>query len=136
MSGKSEIRYYYNKSGMLMATVIPKEFSVSGIKFITNNDSLMQVACMGHKEGHSIHPHSHNKSNRIVEYTCETLIMKKGIMEVDLYDEEIWMETFVLRKGDILTLYSGGHGFRMIESVEMVEIKQGPYLGENDKTRF
>ena len=28
------------------------------------------------------------------------------------------------------------HGFQVLEPVEMIEIKQGPYSGENDKTRF
>lgn len=136
MHSKSEIRYYYDKNGIIMATVIPYEYSTSGIKFITNDDSFMQVACMEHGEGYEIQRHYHNPLNRIVGYTCETLIIKKGIMEVNLYDEQILTETFMLRCGDILTLYSGGHGFRMIEPVEMVEIKQGPYLGETDKTRF
>ena len=30
----------------------------------------------------------------------------------------------------------GGHGFQVLEEVEMVEIKQGPYLGAKDKIRF
>lgn len=31
---------------------------------------------------------------------------------------------------------SGGHGFEVIEDVETVEVKQGPFSGDNDKTRF
>jgi hypothetical protein len=41
-----------------------------------------------------------------------------------------------LEAGDVILLVSGGHGFEVIEEVEMIEVKQGPYLGEHDKTRF
>ena len=57
MHSKSEIRYYYDKNGIIMATVIPYEYSTSGIKFITNDDSFMQVACMEHGEGYEIITH-------------------------------------------------------------------------------
>ena len=56
---------------------------------------------------------------------------------MDFYKEN--MEYYcskILSTGDIILLASGGHGFEMIEDAELIEIKQGPYLGENDKTRF
>ena len=46
------------------------------------------------------------------------------------------MESYVLEQGDVILLASGGHGFQVLEDLEMYEIKQGPYAGENDKTRF
>ena len=33
-------------------------------------------------------------------------------------------------------MISGGHGFKVLEDLEMFEIKQGPYAGDMDKTRF
>ncbi len=33
-------------------------------------------------------------------------------------------------------LVSGGHGFKVIDEVEMIEVKQGPYSGDQDKKRF
>ena len=33
-------------------------------------------------------------------------------------------------------LPQGGHGFKTISSVEMVEVKQGPYIKIKDKKRF
>lgn len=41
-----------------------------------------------------------------------------------------------LNEGDLIMLIRGGHGFSVIEDLEMIEIKQGPYLGDNDKVRF
>jgi hypothetical protein len=36
----------------------------------------------------------------------------------------------------VILLIQGGHGFEVIEEVEMIEVKQGPYVGDQDKTRF
>lgn len=69
--------------------------------------------------------------------TQEVLFIKKGILRVDFYDEyEDYLESRDLHAGDIILLVSGGHGFHVLEEVEMVEVKQGPYAGENDKKRF
>ena len=42
----------------------------------------------------------------------------------------------MLQGGDVILLAEGGHGFEMLEDSEMVEVKQGPYAGDGDKTRF
>jgi hypothetical protein len=65
------------------------------------------------------------------------LFIKKGKLRVDFYnDEQKYLESRVLEEGDVILLVTGGHGFEVIEAIEMVEVKQGPYLGEQDKTRF
>ena len=46
------------------------------------------------------------------------------------------MESRVIGPGDVILLISGGHGFEVLEEIEMVEVKQGPYAGEMDKTTF
>ena len=59
------------------------------------------------------------------------------MLRVDFYDEyEDYLESKVLHMGDIILLVSGGHGFTVLDEVEMVEVKQGPYAGDNDKKRF
>jgi hypothetical protein len=56
---------------------------------------------------------------------------------VDFYDDErTYLESRILRRGDVVLLAFGGHGFEMLEASEMIEVKQGPYAGEGDKTRF
>jgi hypothetical protein len=127
---------YKDSTGKIVALVIKAEHSNQGINFLTKDDDFMQVAYMGHPAGHDIVPHYHNKIPRTVDYTCETLIMRKGKMEVNLYEAQKLIHTFILSAGDVLTMFGGGHGFKMIDDVEMIEIKQGPYMGVNDKTRF
>ena len=92
---------------------------------------------MHHKAGHSIIPHYHNMVPRTVHYTQEVLVIRKGKVRVDFYNmEQECVEHTILMEGDVLLLCAGGHGFEILEETEMIEIKQGPYVGENDKTRF
>ncbi len=46
------------------------------------------------------------------------------------------MISSLLYQGDVILLAYGGHGFEILEDAEMIEVKQGPYAGDMDKTRF
>ena len=66
-----------------------------------------------------------------------SILIKKGKLRVDFYDDnKRYLESRVLNSGDVILLASGGHGFKALEYLEMFEIKQGPYAGDKDKTRF
>lgn len=121
----------------IVAIIIRDTFEKEGIEFVTPGDFSQQLAYMKHPKGHEIAPHFHNEIKRDIHYTQEVLVMKEGKLRADFYDNECrYLESTVLMKGDIILLSSGGHGFEVLEDLVMVEIKQGPYLGENDKTRF
>ena len=121
----------------VQAIIIRNDSNRNGINFYTPNDFSQQVATMNHPKGHLIEPHFHNKVVREVHYTQEVLIIRKGKLRVDFYDKQCnYIESRLLNKDDIIVLVTGGHGFEVLEDLEMVEVKQGPYIGEEDKTRF
>lgn len=121
----------------LLAIIVSKNYHEPGIHFFTPNDFSQQLAYMRHPVGKSIIPHRHNAVPRAVHYTQEVLFVLKGVLRVDFYDDnEIYLHSRRLQGGDVILLASGGHGFEVIEEVEMFEVKQGPYVGEADKTRF
>ena len=121
----------------LLAIIIPGDFNKEGIHFFTPNDLSQQLAYMHHPKGKVIEPHVHNPVPRQVQYTQEVLFLKKGKLRVDFYDDEQnYLESRLLKEGDVILLATGGHGFEVIEEIEMIEVKQGPYAGEEDKTRF
>lgn len=125
------------KKNKLLAMIIRNDYDSSGVDFITPNEFSQQVAYMHHPAGKVIDAHVHNMVHRNVVLTQEVLFIKKGILRVDFYDEyEDYLESRDLRAGDIILLVSGGHGFQVLEEVEMIEVKQGPYAGEQDKIRF
>lgn len=121
----------------LLALIIRSEFRQPGIHFFTPDSFSQQLAYMNHPAGKVIQRHVHNAVKREVHYTQEVLVLKKGILKVDFYTPELeYLESKTLYKGDIILLSDGGHGFEVIEEIEMYEIKQGPYAGDLDKTRF
>ena len=121
----------------LLAIIIKSDYNTPGITFFTPEHLPQQLAFMSHRAGKKIVPHIHNAVHRDIFDTAEVLIIKKGKMQIDFYSyDEIFIQSEMLGVGDIVLLYKGGHGFTIIEDVEMFEVKQGPYLGELDKRRF
>ena len=128
---------FIRKKDRLLAMIIRSEYTCEGLNFLTPEDFSQQVAYMHHSAGKKIDAHIHNLSHRNVFLTQEVLFIKKGSMRVDFYDAyEDYLESRILYTGDVVLLVSGGHGFEVLEEVEMIEVKQGPYSGEMDKKRF
>ena len=126
-----------SRNGELHAIVIRSDFTKEGIEFFTPDEFSQQLAYMKHSAGKIIPPHVHNPVQREVFVTQEVLFLKKGRLRVDFYDQQrSYFESCILEAGDVILLASGGHGFEALEEIEMIEVKQGPYAGEADKTRF
>lgn len=128
---------YINFKNQTYAIILRSSYSSDGIKFFTPNEFSQQLGYMRHPKDHIILPHVHNELPREVKYTKEVLFVKSGKVRVDFYDDsKNYFESKIIEKGDFLLLAFGGHGFQMLEKSELIEIKQGPYAGQNDKTRF
>jgi len=124
-------------NNQLLAIIISNQYAESGIHFFTPDNFSQQLAFMKHPAGKIIQPHVHNSVQREVHFTKETLFIRKGKIRVDFYsDQQEYIESHILEAGDVILLSEGGHGFEILEDTEMIEVKQGPYAGEKDKTRF
>jgi hypothetical protein len=120
-----------------IAIIIRHDFKQDGIAFFTENHYSQQLGYMNRPKGYAIAPHLHNLHKREVFQTQETLFVRSGKVRVDFYNNEHgYLESRILSKGDILLLVSGGHGFKMLEPTEIIEVKQGPYMEKEDKVRF
>lgn len=123
--------------GQELALIVRACFKREGIEFFTPGTYSQQLGYMNRPTGYVIPPHVHNPVVREVQYTKEVLFVKSGRVRVDFYSEsQAYLESTVLEAGDVILLAYGGHGFEMLESTEMLEVKQGPYAGDHDKTRF
>ena len=123
--------------GRTLAMLLRTTYHAEGIQFFTPNDFSQQLAYMNRPEGYVIAPHVHSAVPREVQFTKEVLFIKSGKVRVDFYDDDQhYLESRILNPGDVLLLAFGGHGFEMLKESEIVEVKQGPYAGEADKTRF
>jgi hypothetical protein len=120
-----------------IALIIRSSFDEPGLHFFTPPAFSQQVAAMRHPKGKVIQPHIHNLVPRQVFYTQEVIMVRKGKVKVTLFSyQRKRVCTPILCEGDLILLCGGGHSFEMLEETLMVEVKQGPYSGENDKTRF
>lgn len=121
----------------LIAIIVYSNFAKQGVHFFTSDDLSQQLAYMNHPSGKVIDAHVHNPIPRDVTYTQEVLFIKSGRLRVDFYSAaKRYLESRILAAGDVILLISGGHGFEVLEAVEMFETKQGPHVGDADKTRF
>ncbi|OQX06227.1 MAG: hypothetical protein BWK73_31440 [Thiothrix lacustris] len=120
-----------------LAIILRRNFQTDGIHFFTPDDFSQQLAYMNRPSGYVIQPHVHNSVKREVHFTKEVLLVRSGKVRVDFYDDaQHYLASRVLDAGDVILLAYGGHGFTMIEPSEIIEIKQGPFAGDGDKTRF
>ena len=122
---------------IVLAIIIRANYKKEGISFFTPGDFSQQLGYMNRPKGYIIDPHVHNIIERKVTLTQEVLYIKNGKVRVDFYDDEKnYLESKIVERGDVILLADGGHGFEMLEDAEIIEIKQGPYCGDEDKVRF
>lgn len=120
-----------------LAWIVRSWYRVDGIEFVTPATSVYQLGVLGWPKGHLVQPHIHNSVRRQIDSTQEVLFVRRGRARLDLFhDDRSFSCSVELRPGDVAFLAAGGHGLEMLEPTEIIEVKQGPYLGEHEKTRF
>ncbi len=132
----SKIEYITDNTKTL-AIILPSTYTKNGVQFFTPGDFSQQLGYMKHTKGDSIQEHVHILHKREIQYTQETLFIRKGRVKINFYKQDnTFLTSRVLITGDVILLASGGHGFEFLEETEMIEVKQGPYCGDKDKLRF
>ena len=126
-----------HKKKLLALIVRGKYRNKKGITFFTPNQSTQQFGYIKHKKKHIIKPHLHKKRLTKILYTTEVILLLKGMLRVDFYNSsKKYLFSKILKEKDIIMLVHGGHGFKVLKAIEMLEIKQGPYNLFKDKIKF
>jgi hypothetical protein len=121
----------------LLALILKASYDRPGLNFLTPQDLSLQLGYMTHPAGKKIAPHVHNPVKREISQTLEAVFVKKGRVRIDIYDDRRQpVASRELGAGDLVLFCGGGHGLEMLEETSLIEIKQGPYLGAQDKTRW
>jgi hypothetical protein len=119
------------------AIVIRSSATVDGIKFFSPSDYSQQLGLMTRPAGYIVPAHIHNEVERTIVQTQEVLFIRKGSCLVTLFTDSLEIEAQItLTEGDVILLANGGHQIEMISKCEILEVKQGPYAGPNDKTHL
>ncbi len=122
---------------VLIALIVRRDYGPDSTEFMTPDHLSQQVGMICCEAGAVIARHVHNPVRRTILGTSEAIIVRKGRVQLDLYNNDRdFITSRVLRAGDLVFLVDGGHGFEVLEDTVLLEVKQGPYLGPDDKTRF
>jgi len=126
-----------NYGDTCLTYIIRASFMPNKSTFLTPPEYKQQVGYVVYPAGGEITRHVHQPLERHMVGTSEVLVIRRGRCEIDIYnDNRDLVATRELFEGDIMLMVGGGHGFRMLEDTVFLEIKQGPYLGIEEKERF
>jgi hypothetical protein len=126
---------FYGEAASPKAIVIRDRVKIEGIKFFSPPDYSQQIGLMTRPSGYSVPAHIHNKIERVITSTQEVLVIRKGECVVTLINSAGESQDQInLTSGDVILLAHGAHKIDMLTECEILEIKQGPYAGEFDKT--
>ena len=128
---------FYGGEDNPSAIVIRSDSIVEGIKFFSPSSYSQQIGLMTRPAGYKVPAHKHNLVERTIHSTQEVLFLRSGICNVSLFnDENEIVHVIKLMQGDVILLAHGGHEINMENECQILEVKQGPYAGDNDKTRL
>jgi cupin fold WbuC family metalloprotein len=133
MKGMTEIV----KDGEIFALVLRKEFSRPGPHFFTPGEFSQQLGLLVHPKGRVVKRHRHKLVKREIFRTQEVLVLLEGKIRVELFDDDgAKLKSVRMKGGDSILLARGGHKVTVLENAKIIEVKQGPYAGFDDKEFF
>jgi len=124
-------------NGKTLASIIRAPEDPDRTTFLTPPEYSLQVGFVVSQASADIPRHVHRPLERHIVGTSEVLVVRKGRCLMDIYTDDLnLVATRELGVGDIIVTTGGGHGFRILEDVVFLEVKQGPYIGMDEKERF
>jgi hypothetical protein len=125
------------RDGRTFCYVIRKQEAPRETTFVTPDEAIQQVGFVVHPAGAEVRRHYHLPLPRNIVGTPEVLVVQSGRCRLDVYDDEQEpIDSVELREGDVMVMVGGGHGFEMLEDTVLIEVKQGPYMGPQEKEYF
>jgi len=120
------------KNNKIIAIIIKSNFSKKGKFFFTDNKSSQQLGHFKLRKGEILKAHYHKKWKRNIDKTMEVLFIKKGCLKVNFFNKKgVFFSSKILKPKDAIILMDEAHGFEVLKNVEMIEVKQGPFLKDD-----
>ena len=113
----------------IYAIIIRSNYNKEGPNFFTDDKDRLQIGNLIYKKGKLIKAHYHRNIKRVSNKSSEALFIKKGKIKVKFYCNKTFkfIEEKILNPNDTILLQDGAHGFEVVEDIEMIEVKLGPY---------
>ena len=117
------------------AEIIWANIRVGKTTFFSPPKSSFQFGLLAHEAGFFEPPHYHRPFTREIHDLQQMFVVQRGVVAVQLYtDEGEMFHEVTLTAGDAIVLIHGIHSLRVIEDMQCISVKQGPFLGtEFDK---
>ena len=119
------------RDGTLYAEVIWADTTVEKSRFFSEDNSSLQFGLLAHEQGFVEPAHYHHPVKREINDMQQMLVVQRGVLAIDFFTSE--GEKFrevTLQVGDAINLVHGAHSVRVIEDMQCVSVKQGPFLGD------
>lgn len=125
------------KNGEPYAMFFHGRISSDGARFLTKQTDEFQLGVLQRPKGYTVAAHLHPRVDLKIQGVSEFLYLEKGKMRVTVFDEE-WnvLGKEELSAGEFLLFLRGGHEIEMLEECRIVEVKQGPYPGDDKAKVF
>ena len=118
-------------NGIRYAEVIRAELHVDHTTFYSPAESSFQFGLLAHEAGYEEPAHYHRPYSRTIDDLQQMFVVQRGVVGIKLYDDDgRLLEEAILRAGDAIVLIHGTHAIRVIEDLQAISVKQGPFLGD------
>ena len=124
-------------NGVKYAEIIWADTSVEQTTFYSPPESSFQFGLLAHEAGFVEAPHYHKPITRTIDDLQQMFVVQRGVVVVELYsDAGDLLREIEMHAGDAVALIHGVHAIRVIEDMQCISVKQGPYLGEEQDKVF
>lgn len=117
--------------GTRYAEIIRSDIKVEKTRFFSPPESSFQFGLLAHESGYQEPAHFHQEFERTVTDLQQMFVVQRGVVAVQLFDDEGGLlKEVILNPGDAIVLIHGAHAIRVIEDMQCISVKQGPFLGD------
>lgn len=124
-------------NGVKYAEIIWADTHVEQTTFYSPPESSFQFGLLAHEAGFVEAPHYHKPITRTIDDLQQMFVVQRGVVVVELYsDAGDLLREIEMHAGDAVALIHGVHAIRVLEDMQCISVKQGPYLGEEQDKVF
>jgi hypothetical protein len=119
--------------GVLYAELIRADVRAERTTFFSPSESSFQFGLLAHEAGYVEAPHYHKTQVREISDLQQMFVVQRGVVDVQLFTDELVLHREVrMHPGDAIVLVHGVHAIKVVEDMQCLSVKQGPFLGDEE----
>lgn len=119
------------QGGILFAEIIWADTRVDKTRFFSPAESSFQFGLLAHDAGFAEAPHTHHETAREIKDIQQMFVVQRGRIAVSFHEPDgTTFREVTLNTGDAINLVHGAHSLKVLEDMQCISVKQGPFRGE------